>query len=358
MRIKVNSRLFGLSAFVIYSCLLILACGHPIPENKYLDDSHISKNAKDYYLDRFAAIDGEKTLSVVDNLNTKNDSTRYFYFLLISKMQVTADGAPSEALENSCKDFLEHHPNDLITFLYLKSDPVDSVRITSWAKSIAGEFSIDCENSEMNCVDLSRMEVERNHRIVEKRRLDEFYEVISKFYNKFSGADSLSTNLDEKRKILEQFSQWKIKQYNSGRFVTDKNCNPDSALESEDSGLYMGIPNDIKINYSDINQDGKLDGLFLFNPDQCDGGNALMFAQTRVLVLSNGNSYMIDDTLIEYVEKHLKKGWLFMKRPAGGTLYGKYIEYLKDDGRCCPSIQREISINFKTGKLNFIKEEK
>lgn len=183
-RVKVNNHLFGLPSVIIYLVLFLQACGHQGAENKYLQNSHISQAAKDYYLGKFNASDDERTLSIVDSLNTKNDSTRYFYFLLISKMQVSADGALAEALGNSCKAFLEHHPNDLVQFLYFKNTSKDTGRINSWAKLIADEFLIECENTELKCVDLSDRMVKNKFHIKSLESLDKFYQKIVVFTQK------------------------------------------------------------------------------------------------------------------------------------------------------------------------------
>jgi hypothetical protein len=115
----------------------------------------------------------------------------------------------------------------------------------------------------------------------------------------------------------------------------------------------MGIPDDIDIFFTDINNDDKLDALVTFRPTQCDGGNALMNAQIRVLVLSSGTSYVTDDKLVDKIESHLKKGWLNIESASSGTFLGTYYEYKDSDGRCCPSIKRPIEIDYKTKKLTF-----
>ena len=326
----------NLHVIAVHLCMLVLACGHPDPENKFLSDNRISQNAKDYYLGKFTDSDDERSLSIVDSLNTKNDSTRYFYFLNISKMLSSADGALSEALGNSSKIFLENHPNDLIEYLYLKDKVVDTNRIKSWARTIAGEFLINCENSELNCVNLSRMVVEKDHVIQSPDYFHAFYKMIDNYTVHVNVDVPKPVNDSVRRQISEIFNQWKISQLSTGKFATENACNPDSALKDSSNSPMMGIPKEVKFIYSDINQDGILDGLALFEPEQCDGGNALMSAQFRVLILSGANGYKIDDTLIGNVERHLKKGFLIIERAWGGVIYGRFIDYKADDGRCCP----------------------
>jgi hypothetical protein len=75
----------------------------------------------------------------------------------------------------------------------------------------------------------------------------------------------------------------------------------------------MGIPTDIHISFTNINNDNKLDALITFNPTQCDGGNALMNAQIRVLIMSNAAGYVTDDSYIDKIESQFKKGWVIIE---------------------------------------------
>lgn len=153
--------------------------------------------------------------------------------------------------------------------------------------------------------------------------------------------------------ILNKFEQWKSAQFRKSTYATEKNCNLDTVSKEGYKGPIMGIPGDIDISFTDINNDNKLDALITFYPVQCDGGNALMNAQTRVLILSGGLSYITDDTYIDKVESRFKKGWLIIEKASYGTFSGTYYEYKENDGRCCPGIRRPFSIDYKTKKLEF-----
>lgn len=153
--------------------------------------------------------------------------------------------------------------------------------------------------------------------------------------------------------ILTRFEQWKSAQLKKGTYATEKNCNLDTVTKEGYNGPTMGIPSDIDVAFTDINNDNKLDAIVTFNPDQCDGGNALMNAQIRVLILSSGVSYVTDDAYIDKIESRLKKGWLSIEKASYGTFFGTYYEYKETDGRCCPSIRRSFTIDYKTKKLEF-----
>ncbi|MGQ0739944.1 MAG: hypothetical protein ACT4OJ_12880 [Bacteroidota bacterium] len=154
----------------------------------------------------------------------------------------------------------------------------------------------------------------------------------------------------EYTKILIRYEQWKAAQYKAGTYATPGNCKMEIVVKDGYNGPGAGIPKDISIHYSDINGDGKLDALITFNPVQCDGGNAMMNAQSRVLVLSKGAVWITDDKYIDNIESK-KDGWLSVTGVVEGTIFGTYYEYKKDDPRCCPGIKKQFSIDYKTKKL-------
>jgi hypothetical protein len=171
----------------------------------------------------------------------------------------------------------------------------------------------------------------------------------------------LSYNLTAQSKneyvqILNKFEQWKYTQYKNGVYAAEKNCNLDIVSKDGYKGPTMGIPKDTDISFTDINNDNKLDAIVTFNPYQCDGGNALMNAQIRVLILSNNVGYITDATYIDKIETRLKKGWFHIERASYGTLFGTYYEYKEIDGSCCPSIRRPFTIDYKTKKLEFVEK--
>jgi len=166
-------------------------------------------------------------------------------------------------------------------------------------------------------------------------------------------ANKLTQLESEYVSILSSFNLWKIEQIKSGIFLVSDSCNSNVVSRGNFVGPNMGIPLDLDISYTDINQDGKLDGLILFRPDQCDGGNALINSQVKLLVLSSTYKYIIDDKFMNLFESQYGKGWFILDNATEGTIYGTYFEYTQSDGRCCPSIRRKISIDFRSRKLEF-----
>ncbi len=166
-------------------------------------------------------------------------------------------------------------------------------------------------------------------------------------------ANKLTQLESEYVNILNSFNQWKMEQIREGVFLVGDSCNFEVVSRDGSVGSIMGIPFDLDISYTDINQDGKVDGLVLFRPNQCDGGNALMNIQIKLLILSSPNKYIVDDKFMNVFESQNGKGWFILDNATEGTIYGTYYEYTETDGRCCPSIRRKISIYFSSKKLEF-----
>jgi hypothetical protein len=165
---------------------------------------------------------------------------------------------------------------------------------------------------------------------------------------------SCTHSKSEYNAIMLQFEHWKADQYLEGIYATEDDCSFDSVSKEDYKGPTMGIPDDLDISYTDINGDSKLDAIIVFNPVQCDGGNALMNVQIRVLVLSGKAFYTVDDVYFKKIESRLDKGWLIIDKAVEGSFYGTYFEYRESDGRCCPSIRRPVLIEYKTQKLEFL----
>jgi hypothetical protein len=159
----------------------IKLCGQPLKDfSLYLNSKQVSKNAKDYYNNKFKASDDGKTLSIIDSLKSKNDETRPFYIFLVSRMMIKSDGALSEAL-GDCKDFLENHPDYAIDFLYSNNSLDNKIFVDNWAKTIAGEFAIDCEGKAIQCVNESLQKTITKCRTDNQFKLTEFYQKVQNY---------------------------------------------------------------------------------------------------------------------------------------------------------------------------------
>jgi hypothetical protein len=153
----------------------------PIELTSYLKSNQVSKSAKDVYNTHFKAGDDNKTASILDSLNTRNNATRPFYIYLVSKLMEQSDAALSEQLGYVGKEFIEHNPDNLIDFLYSKQNIVSKKFISLWAKQIAGEFMIDCEGKEQQCVNKSLQGVLTKTKAENKTKIKQFYDQIRSY---------------------------------------------------------------------------------------------------------------------------------------------------------------------------------
>jgi len=104
--------------------------------NKYLQNPKIHEGAKQYYNDERKAGVDSFTERIADSLKTKNNGTRPFYLLLVSKMFLYADAGLANMLFDDSYDMLEKRPNELIEFLYCNSKFVQSDFKKYWANVI------------------------------------------------------------------------------------------------------------------------------------------------------------------------------------------------------------------------------
>ena len=126
-------------------------------ENKniqfYLNHSKVSKTAKDFYYNKFKASDNDRTFSIFDSLNTKNNATRPFYIFLCSRIMEKSDGALSEFAGLAAKAFVENHPRTFFAFFKRQNNLLATEKYFKiWAKQVAAEIAIECENKEKTCL--------------------------------------------------------------------------------------------------------------------------------------------------------------------------------------------------------------
>lgn len=125
--------------------------------NYYLKHRDVSKAAKDYYTGNHVPGDDDVTYSIADSMGTLNEDTRPFYLYLVSKMLVySGHRAVTEGLGIICKHYIQNQPNALITFLYSNSTLVLPEYRNAWARAIAHEITMSCDNDLMQCLKVSR----------------------------------------------------------------------------------------------------------------------------------------------------------------------------------------------------------
>jgi hypothetical protein len=172
---------FALAAFAMVAVAGTASGQAPAPVAVYLKDKHISRTAKDYYRHKFKARDDKRTLAIIDSVNTRNPQTRPFYLYLVSKMMKRSDGALSEALEITCKDLLEARPDDVLDFLYAKGGLANPEFINQWAEMIAGNFLMDCQGKEKDCIRKSLEKATAKCSLSNKKKLNVLFQKIKSY---------------------------------------------------------------------------------------------------------------------------------------------------------------------------------
>lgn len=155
--------------------------------------------------------------------------------------------------------------------------------------------------------------------------------------------------------IQNAYIEWTASQLRAGNYLADSECNLQRVVERMKSGRNgnQGFGT-AAFSYGDINRDGVEDALVVFNPRQCDGGNALRNAQTAVLILSanNGSRYFYDEKRLENLKGLPNNMWAKFKRvKSNGDITGTAYGYRDADGRCCPSLQAAFTYTYQNNKL-------
>lgn len=155
--------------------------------------------------------------------------------------------------------------------------------------------------------------------------------------------------------IQNAYKEWKASQLGAGKYLADSQCNLQSVQELIKSGRDVNQRfGTAAFSYGDINRDGLEDALVVFNQRQCDGGNALMNAQTALLILSadNGSRYLVDDKRLENLKGLPNDMWARFKRvKSNGDITGTAYGYRDADARCCPSLQAAFTYTYQNNKL-------
>ena len=144
------------------------------------------------------------------------------------------------------------------------------------------------------------------------------------------------------QKIISTFENWRSTQISLGNYQT------------KNDELGQGFPDEIIVFYTDLNQDENVDAIICFNPILLEGGNALMNVQEKLMVVSKNENYELDDSTLSNLEKTLKTGWIHVSNASNGIISGDYYDYKSNDGRCCPSIHKQLEISIENKKATLI----
>jgi len=157
------------------------------------------------------------------------------------------------------------------------------------------------------------------------------------------------------------FAEWQKNEIKKKLFWANDSCNPDWIIlhPTDTSGIVWSFPDNtsFKFSYADINNDGKIDQLVTFTPEQCDGGNGSMWTQIEVLTISNHNQYTTTSTLSDGNFSYLGKdtsGFYWFDSIGVNKIYGRYLKFKNTDGHCCPSIIKPEILDYDTNKVLYL----
>jgi len=162
------------------------------------------------------------------------------------------------------------------------------------------------------------------------------------------------SEVDLKDKIHSAFIRWSNIQIQNGKYLDKNKCNIDYCNLNHNLTTINGIPEDIKTYYADINKDGIIDGIIIFNPIQCDGGNGVMYSEEKVLILSDNGRYIPDDSFINKVEEKYGDGWIYVKDVRNDTIFVTSLSFSKNNNSRHPDIEKEGIIKYPNHELFII----
>ena len=112
--------------------------------DRFLKDPKIPKLAKDLINNKAKNPSDNEPLDYFDKLKSKDIEEREFYFRAITNSYRIADGAYSEGLGYTAKEFIQNYPKDFTSFFDNKSCFTDS-DLEIWANILVLEFAIDSD---------------------------------------------------------------------------------------------------------------------------------------------------------------------------------------------------------------------
>lgn len=185
--------------------------------------------------------------------------------------------------------------------------------------------------------------------------------------NKENNSQNITIN-----NLFLKYNEWRQNEINLGNF-SDR-CLPMDSIEFLTNRYALPKISDFDTTYYDIkeidtssffyNNDTLLDYLFTIRPRDCENGTGI-FSQhppTYLLMLTDGNNFTIDNSVLKNVEKSLNNFFNNINGFYANRLYfdkiykldgenmldGYFLVWLEDDANCCPSIEAEFKVYLPT----------
>jgi hypothetical protein len=151
LRTTLFSILLGLSAMNGLSGQTIEA-SDPCNFNAMVTDKDISELARNIYFNREWNIENDnEALALLDSLQARNQSSRAFYFKVVTKSYEKSDGFYSEALGSVGKEYVEQHTAEFIAY-FDNSSCFTREDLMTWTKIVILEFSIVAEENDKRTI--------------------------------------------------------------------------------------------------------------------------------------------------------------------------------------------------------------
>jgi hypothetical protein len=159
--------------------------------------------------------------------------------------------------------------------------------------------------------------------------------------------------------ISAAYRDWVSTQTAAGRFLPRERCRYDSIssqFEGDNTPLIDELwciekPDHVDSSFCDMNADGVEDGFYGVFPSQCDLGNASMWSQLKIVVLSSPTGYVVNDTLFDGTGDEFpawlliaEEGFVLIDSITDRHFVGNRVAFRDGDGHCCPSIREPFSI--------------
>ncbi|MFM2316877.1 MAG: hypothetical protein RLZZ155_1209 [Bacteroidota bacterium] len=188
LRTTLLSILLGLSAMNGLSGQTIEAFD-PCNFNAMVTDKDISELARNIYFNREWSLENDnEALALLDSLQARNQSSRAFYFKVVTKSYEKSDGFYSEALGSVGKEYVEQHTAEFIAY-FDNSSCFTREDLMTWTKIVILEFSIVAEENDKRTIVKSYIQLlksnVKNCTALQKENMNAFCVGLEKEWRKY-----------------------------------------------------------------------------------------------------------------------------------------------------------------------------
>jgi hypothetical protein len=117
----------------------------------YLMHDSVSKEAIEFWKGERKPTDDDATTKVFNELNSKPDEVRPFYFVLVSKLMDKTDGALADlAIHTTYRFVFEEHTQEFFSYTNKENCFINDhyFSYSNWAEHLGGALSMRCDTGE------------------------------------------------------------------------------------------------------------------------------------------------------------------------------------------------------------------